>query len=89
MPLCGSILPQSPGIYRAVRLNYQHGRSLDLGRECSPLGAMTAILKSALSRAPSQWRASEQILAYATGGSPAGFSCELGTMTSTPKPACG
>ena len=51
MPLCGSILPQSPGIYRAVRLNYQHGRSLDLGRECSPLGAMTAIFFSTQSRA--------------------------------------
>ena len=90
MPLCGSILPQSPGIYRAVRLNYQHGRSLDLGRECSPLGAMTAIFLSAqsrasnkvsgeyilanaskrlLGRAPSQRRASEQILANASAAS--------------------
>ena len=43
MPLCGSILQQSPGIFNAVSPNYQFGRSLDLGRECSPLGAMTII----------------------------------------------
>ena len=71
MPLCGRMLPQSPGIYRAVRLNYQHGRSLDLGRECSPLGAMTAIFFKRTIPSARTSESGEQILANATGGSPA------------------